>query len=313
MKKKKLSKEASIGIFTVAVLIGAFFGFNFLKSKNVFNNDYTLYAYFNQASGLENSASVIVQGFKVGTVEDIEFDISKKEFTVKMNINGDYRLPANSVAKIASSSMLGGKAVIIDLGSDQALLENKSTIKTSNDLSLMDNVEGEFNTMKENLAVLVDKVNGALDGINRALSTENTEALTVTMNNLSSVSGDLKQITGTNKDELSEIINNLSTLSTSLSNAAPELERGIGNLASVSDALAQNAPNLVEDAAKSVESLNAILAGVQAGEGSVGKLVTDEEFYNNANATLNNLALLLEDLKENPKKYINVSVFGSKK
>lgn len=313
MKKKKISKEVLIGIFTLAVLIGGYFGFNFLKSRNVFNNDYTLYAYFDQAAGLENSASVIVQGFKIGTVEKIEFDINKKEFTVRMNIGGDYQLPANSIAKIGSSSLLGGKAVLIDLGSGSDMLDNRATIKTSNELSLLDNAGEEFNTLKDNLSVLVDKVSGALDGINRALSTQNTEALTATMNNLSAVSNDLKQITGSNKAEISEIIENLSTLSSSLSKAAPDLERGLENLAAVSEALAQNAPGLAENAAKSVESLNAILASIQAGEGTAGKLVTDEEFYNNANATLNNLAVLLEDFKENPKKYINVSVFGSKK
>lgn len=313
MKKKKISKEFIIGIFTITLFIASYFGFNYLLNKNVFGNDYTVYAHFEQAAGLENSASVIVQGFQIGTVEEVSFDIKKKEFTVRMNIGGDYSIPANSTARIASSSLLGGKAIMIDLGNDAKMLDNDGVIASSNELGLMDNAGAEYATLKENLTVLVDKVSVALDGINRALSVENTKALSTTMNNLAGASSDIKSITTANKKELSEIIENLNVVSASLSKAAPDLERGIENLAAISDAVAISAPDMVQNAAKSVENLNEILSKIKSGEGSMGKLVADEEFYNNANATLNNLAVLLEDLKANPKKYINVSVFGGKK
>lgn len=312
MKRKKISKELVIGLFTASILIGGYFGFNFLKNKNVFSDDYYLTAIFDQAAGLDPSAQVMVQGFSIGNVESIDFDIATKKLTVKMNINGKYSLPINSIAKIASTSMLGSKAVVIELGSDTETLKHNDEITASAELSLMDTASDEYTKFSNNLSSISDKVTSALDGINRAMSIQNTEALSATMANLESTTEDFKIVAASQRANLEEVIANLAVVSASFKALAPDLERGIKNIATMSDSLKLSAPALIENAAKSAENLNAILAKINSGEGSMGKLVSDEEFYVNMNAALSNLTLLLSDLKENPSKYINVTVFGKK-
>ncbi len=311
MKKKKgISKEFAIGLFVVIVIVGGYFGFNFLKNRNVFSGDYFLNTTFTQADGLENGAGVIIKGYKVGSVEKITLDMATQELNVILNIGGDYELPKNSTAKIVSSSLLGGKVVEITIGTvGEPILEDGDTITASQERGLMDSVGEEYAEIKESLDVIVEKVNITLDGVNRALCQENTAALQSTLANIESATKDLKKITNSQSANIQKTLKNLSTLSESLSNAAPELERSINNIAVISDTLKVNAPSLIASATNSVKDLENILSKINGGEGTMGKLVTDEELYANLNQTLENLSLLVIDLQENPKKYINVKVF----
>ena len=60
-----------------------------------------------------------------------------------------------------------------------------------------------------------------------------------------------------------------------------------------------------------VGHINSILATIEQEDGSVGKLLNDKELYDNLTSASDNLSTLLEDLKENPHRYINISVFGA--
>lgn len=311
MKKKKgISKELAIGIFVVVILVGGYFGFNFLKNRNVFGGDYYLKAVFEQADGLENGSSVIIKGYKVGSVEEINLNMATQEIEVVMIVQGKYELPNNSTAKITSSSLLGGKVVELKIGTvGLPILKNNDKVESSTEKDLMASIGSEFSTLKDNLGEIVDKLNETLDGVNRTLSEDNTEALSKTFANLESTTNSLDNILKKEGKNIESVIANLSELSESLKNSAPDLERGISNLAELSDTLKVNAPSLLASATTSVQELESILTKINAGEGTAGKLVTDEELYTNLNSALDNLALLLEDLKANPKKYINVSVF----
>ena len=68
----------------------------------------------------------------------------------------------------------------------------------------------------------------------------------------------------------------------------------------------------VERLSEVSNKLNQVISGINNGEGSLGKLAKDEELYNNLNKTSQNINSLILDLKENPKRYINISVFGKK-
>ncbi|MDX1408314.1 MAG: hypothetical protein R3330_09275, partial [Saprospiraceae bacterium] len=58
--------------------------------------------------------------------------------------------------------------------------------------------------------------------------------------------------------------------------------------------------------------LDALMAGINAGEGTLGQLAQDARLYQELTSTLRNLDLLLQDFRLNPKRYVNVSVFGKK-
>ena len=111
----------------------------------------------------------------------------------------------------------------------------------------------------------------------------------------------------------SETIENLHTFSGIIAQNSPKIDTIIGNFSAISDSIATadfaGTVNRLRDAASETAEL---LENLNKGEGSAGKLMTDDSLYINLSATLDNLQALLADLKANPRKYINVSVFGGK-
>ena len=72
----------------------------------------------------------------------------------------------------------------------------------------------------------------------------------------------------------------------------------------------QKLNNTIDKLSLTADKLNGIISGIQNGEGSLGKLAKDEQLYNNLNESSTNLNNLILDLKANPKRYLNFSVFG---
>lgn len=311
--KKLFSKKVLIGIFTVAVLAISYWGLNFLKSKRIFSNDNVIYATFPQADGLEVSAPVLVKGFRIGTVEKISFDIRASQVLVRMTLNDEYPLPFDSKAEITSTSIIGGKVMEVKLGVDEShTLQSGDTIRTIFAPGIAESLGQEYGKLKATANEIIEKLNSALDGINQVLSPENTKAISSTLANLQSVSGNVDQMINDERANITKIISNLSALSASLKTMAPQIERGINNFALLSDSLAVQGPALIANAAGSIDNLNQILNKVDNGTGSVGKLINDAELYNNLNLAVESLNMLMQDLQTNPKKYVNITVFGKK-
>jgi len=62
----------------------------------------------------------------------------------------------------------------------------------------------------------------------------------------------------------------------------------------------------------SLSALESFLDGLNSGEGTLGQLTTDQDLYLSLVSNLEQLDLLLQDMRLNPKRYLSVSVFGKK-
>lgn len=306
--KKRLSKEVKIGLFGLAVMICLYLGMNFIKSRNVFSKDNTFYAIYNQADGIEVSSPVVIKGFRVGTVEKVNFDIKTANVIVKMTVKKEYPLPVDSKAKIASSSLLGGKQLEIQLGIGEQYYANGDTLRTVIEPNLMQIAGSEYEKLKTQASTMIEQVSKALFAVNEVLSEKNVANLSATLANLESVSMNFDKMVGDKKSDLNVTLGNIAALSKSLNNYTPMLESSLLNITKATDSL----PSLVFNATSALDKLNGTLSKMERGEGTLGKIVSDEELYNNLNNATLSLDLLLKDIKTNPKRYINVSVFGRK-
>src|SRR6056297_3001925 len=127
----RISSEVKIGITGVVTVVVIIWGINFLKGRNVFSNNYSLIATYDQVDGLEPSAKVMMNGFKIGTVERIIFDTEAVvPFTLFMEIENEYRIRSNSVAEIYNADLLGSKAIKIIQSEEHRFLEEGDTLKS---------------------------------------------------------------------------------------------------------------------------------------------------------------------------------------
>lgn len=284
-----------------------YLGINFIKSQDIFSRNQTFYAIYENSGGIQASSPVVVKGFRVGTVEAVQYDILTGKIVTEFSVKGEYPIPANSEAKIASTSIMGGVVIDLKLGDSNQMLQSGDTIKSLIEPGLKEALSGEYERLKAQATTLIDQISKALVSINAVLSEKNVNNLSATLENVQSMSGNLDRMV---KGDVSQMLANLNELSVTLKEAGPKITNIADNVSTLSDSVKYSIPQMISKGNLAIDQLNTALAAINAGEGSAGKLLKDEQLYMNLIEASDNLTLLLEDFKANPNRYIHFSVFG---
>lgn len=304
-----MKKEVKVGLFAISMLLIGWGVIRVLKGADLFGNTNTYYAYYEQVGGLQEASQVVLYGVKVGSVTKITLNEDPtKGVELVMSIDKRYKLPADSKAKIFNNGLMGGKAVEIVYGSSAEILPNKGTLQTEQSVDLMEMASSEMGGLLDKVTVIMDNLTQTLEGINDLMA-KNTESITSIVSNVDGVTGNVNSMLAKEREHLEEALASLSKFSKSLGDNTEQIDSIIGNMDKFSNDLATS--NLIAEVEGAVAQLNKVLASVNDENGSVGKLLRDDELYDNLTVASDNLSVLLADLKENPHRYINVSVFGS--
>ena len=299
---KFLTKNVKIALTVLLGLVLLYWGINYLKGVNLLTPANHYYTEVESTDGLLEAAPITVNGFQVGQVREIKYDYEKNKITVMLAMNKEMKVPQGSTINMVSG-LLGGASLVLNLGKGPAM-ETGSYIPTTDVPGLMDNVTENVVPVVSGMMPKVDSIVSninlltadpalaasltRLDAITRQLQAS-AQQLTMLMNGLNrSVPGVLNNVNG--------ITNNLTGAS--------------GNITDLSESLKQ----LPLD--ETMNKVNTTLANLQAlseqlndKNSSLGKLMNDRELYDNANHAIASLDSLLNDVKANPKRYINVKVF----
>lgn len=295
-----MKKEVKIGIYAVVILLCAWAGIRFLSGLDVFGRTRNYTAHYEQINGLQDAAAVVINGVKVGQVTGVALDVEKGGVDVTLSVNKAYNIPTDSKAMMFSAGLMGGKSIEIKMGKAKEYLKSGDAIETGVTLDMFDTLANELGDIKERVATLLDNLNQTIEGVD-SLVDNNSKNLTKTVASLNAVMADLKK---------SNIIGNIDGFCATLNQNGEKLEGIITDINSLTKAL--NEQQSGEKLAQAINEVNALLAKVNSGSGSIGNLVSDEKLYKELAQASQNLSLLLADLKENPKRYINVTVFGKK-
>ena len=295
-----MKKEVKIGIYAVVILLCAWAGIRFLSGLDVFGRTRNYTAHYEQVNGLQDAAAVVINGVKVGQVTGVALDIEKGGVDVTLSVNKAYNIPTDSKAMMFSAGLMGGKSIEIKMGEAKEYLKSGDAIETGVTLDMFDTLANELGDIKERVATLLDNLNQTIEGVD-SLVDNNSKNLTKTVASLNAIMADLKK---------SNIIGNIDGFCATLNQNGEKLEGIITDINSLTKAL--NEQQSGEKLAQAINEVNALLAKVNSGSGSIGNLVSDEKLYKELAQASQNLSLLLADLKENPKRYINVTVFGKK-
>ncbi|MDR0970825.1 MAG: MlaD family protein [Bacteroidales bacterium] len=315
MKIKTEYKVGFVGIVTILVL---YFGIMFLKGKDIFNVETNYYAVFDNVSGLYKSNYIYLNGMKVGYIKNITMiDHSARKFLIQIAITSDIQIPNDSKIMIFSADMLGSKALKIDMGISKTLFQKRDTIESGVENGIIDQLSNnitpvvvKLNNVMSHFDTLLVNVNNVLDEKTQNDIKSSMENINIATKNLKTLSINMDNLIAEEKIKLKEIISNVNHLTNTLNNNSNALTNAINNFSNISDTVAKaNLGNTIRQTNLSINSLSQILQSINRGEGSVGLLIKDDKLYKNLETSTKKLDALIEDIKQNPKKYINLSIF----
>ena len=293
----KLSREIKTAIIVVAGIAAFYIGFNFLKSKSLFNKTNTYYAYFPHSGGLKTGTQITVNGVKVGSVEAVDLEEKSAKIKITMECSDDFKFSKNSVAELYNS-LLGGAGLQIIPAFDNA------PIAVSGDM--LASISSSIKPTQDKLNRLLGQADTTLTGVNSVLDAKTTNNLKIaiaelsaTMHNLNQASVNLNKMLVANQANLNATLSNANKITTDLSKVSGQLSEAELN-------------KVIANAQTTLNNLNTLLAEVEGGKGTIGKLLKDETLYKDLDKSAKQLELLLQDLRLNPKRYLHFSVFGKK-
>lgn len=333
----KISNETKIGILAVVAIGLAIWGFQFLKGINMLGRSQTFYVKYNNVDQLRPSSPIFINGLQVGTVKDMYVDPEDdKTIIVTLNIEADLDIPKDTKATIIGLSLMGGKAIELVVsgpcsGSDCAesgdYLPGASKGFLETVVGSPNELDAYTERLGQSLTTLYDSIADPNDpkGIGRTLV-----SLEKSMANLAIMSAKINRLLDASSAGISATVHNSAEITKAISESREDLQKTLNNLAAVSDQLrnanlgesASHATAAIDSVAVAISDLRRTLGATQhtmmrvdtlagrliEGEGMAGKLLTDEELYENLVRTSRQLQLLVQDLRLHPNRYNTVRV-----
>lgn len=310
----KFTKEIKAGLIALLAIVGFVILFQFMKGKNLFTTDNIFYAKFDNVEGLAASNPVSINGLKVGQVDKIipitERD-GKIHFVVKVIIDDSFEFSKKSTIEIFEPGIMSGKEMKVNLAYGQPMAKNGDTLSGAYVLSMMNNISSQIGPVKDQLQVVLKRVDSLTNNANQILNDQNKAEIRSLLVNLNKT---VAAFQGTSQQTNALLANNDPKIQKMLDNAnlaTISAKTTIDKYGRVADEVdVQKLNNTIDKLSVTADKLNGVISGIQNGEGTLGKLTKDEVLYNNLNESSANLNKLIEDLKANPKRYLNFSVFG---
>jgi phospholipid/cholesterol/gamma-HCH transport system substrate-binding protein len=303
----KITREIKTAILVIASILLFIWGYSFLRGSDLLSDYRTFYVEFDNVEGLSPSAPVTISGLAVGKVTAITLHHETAKLTVEIQIKSDFPISKSSVVNLYEPGFIGGKQLqIIPNLEDKSEAETGDTLKSGVVPGMLSAFGDKLAPVQKKVELvlvsadsLISNLNDVLDAKTKNNLKASIENLNQTMSQFSRTTKSINEMLDANKGKVDGIVTNFSNISS--------------NFSKVSDTIAKaNLGQAVRDLEKTLEGVNKVVADLEKGKGTMGKLLKDETLYNNFNKTSKELELLLQDLRLNPTRYINVSLFGKK-
>ncbi len=294
MKKLTLSREAKIGVVVVVAIGMLYFGLNYLKGINIFQSTTYFYAQYERVDGIVPTTPVMINGYQVGHVSQIDFDYTKEApITLKITVDNKLVVPQGTVAEVYDTGLMGDKAIQLRLGKSNQLLQPGDTLQAAVQNGLMAAVT---DALVEPIKAMMPQLDSTIKSVNKTLSSERIDVI---MANAEEAVKNLKNMSAVLDKKVPTTMNNVENITANISVISDELK------AVQWDSTLQSIDSLIAN-------LEMVSNQFKNTDNTLGALLNDDALYQNLDSTIQSANALLIDLKENPKRYVHFSVFGSK-
>ena len=308
MKISTEIKAGIIGLVAIGVLI---WGINYLKGRNILRQTLAIYALYQDASGLETSAPVYMDGIKIGYVDEIRyFPANVPPVTLLLQIEKNYPLPLGSLAELFSADLMGTRAIRIISSRKKEHLKSLDTITTRVVPDMFTNLQSEITPVLRQIKGVANSFDSLAQALERVVG---SESLGQTIDHMAGASNALKNLLEEG-GSLDRSMKNLDEFSSMLNEQDKEMVSLIQNLNEISQSIKEaEVDQLLLSVRSFSDQFSKLLAQVNSGGGSAGKLFYSDSLVLHLETLTSDLDLLIRDLQEHPERYVRFSVFGGSK
>ena len=305
----KFTKEIKVGFLAVLGIMMSVFSYNYLKGINLFDKNRKFIVKYEKVDGLSVSNPVTMNGFKIGKVQKINFNSKNtRELLVDIIIDNDVIFPKTSLAELYETGLIGGKAIAIipDYKNDSTIAIDGDYLKGVIKPGLTELVNQILPQVQLQIEAVMKNAEIVLQNINTLFDDETKKELKSSIEDFSNLTSSLSETS----DEISKLITDNSE---NLTNSLSDFRSASNNIKNITDSLSSDdIKSITINLNSLVNNLNSITTSLKNSEGTAGKLINDKSIYDNLENATNQLNRLIEDIKLNPSRYINFSVFGKK-
>jgi phospholipid/cholesterol/gamma-HCH transport system substrate-binding protein len=301
----KLSREVKTAILVISGILFLIFGFNYLKGKNLLESSETFYTEFDY-NALTTASPVTIKGNNVGKINDITYIIETGKTRVAFTVNNELKFSKNSKMRLYPLGLLDGNGLAIVPADDEQYAKSGDFFQSEVEPGLIKDLTDNFSGLGDGLDSTLKSADSLMNNLNGLVKDDSEDGLkhaikelNLTLTSFKILSGSFNSLIAKNQDSLTQVISNFNSVSKNLATLSEDLKNV---------EISKTVANLDE----TLQHVNTLLADLENGEGTMGKLLKDEQLYHNLEVASAQLSELLQDFKLNPKRYVNVSVFGGK-
>lgn len=303
----KLSREIKTAFLVIVGVLLFIFGFSFLKGKSLFKKDKIIYTVYEEVEGLVEGAKVTINGLVIGKIMKIDFLPNTTRILITMSVRSELDFSPQSEAILYEAGLIGGKAIQIDPVFDSKIkVKSGDTLVSALKPGLTELINKQIEPLQLKIENMLTSADSLFIGVGNILNNDSQE-------NLKSILKNLSLSTSKINDASISLVDILKKNQSNINNTFENFAETSDNLKTITDSISQaNLAVAINKFMNTIESLDGIVATIESGNGTMGKLVKDETLYQNLSQASKELEDLLSDLKSHPKRYVHFSLFGKK-
>ena len=292
----KRRDEVQVGILITVAIIVVVVGALWL-ARGGLSSGYPLYLRFAWGQNLKQGQPVLLAGVRIGYVADV--NIRDDGFLdVETRVDDDYRVPRNAIGEVIPVGIFGDAAVAMKVTTpNPESFQSGDTVPTRIASSGLDALTARADTISKSLARITATLEQEFVGAGGISDVRQSVTL-------------MRRVTGSMEGVLAEQNRNLTATMAAFRNTAKGMDSAqIATTLETMRVTASNADSLMQRLSSNTTQIQALLARLERGEGTAGKLLADTTMYTNMRNLLASMDSLMVDFKKNPRKYINLSIF----
>ncbi len=295
----KISREVKTAVLVISGIVLFIYLYNYLKGENLFDSNVTYYTRFDY-NALDTSSPVTIKGNTVGKINTITYDFETGKTLVEISVDKALRFSKNSKIRLYEQGLMGGNALSIIPATDGEIAQKGDYLESEVEPGLIKSLSSNFSGLSTGLDSTLKSADTLLISLNKVVGDESDQGLKAviaelneTLKGYKTLSYSVNGMLTKNEENISTILENFKIVSQDLTQLSAELKES-------------NLTDAVSKLDNTLTSVNALLAGLENGEGSMGKLFKDEALYNNLKGVSKEMEELLRDIKLHPKRYFRI-------